>query len=205
MKVLVLNGSPRENGNTSLAINEFSKQLKLNGIDSEIINVGKENIVGCKDCGFCNKNNKCAINDIVNKIADKFEKAEGLVVASPVYYASANATLVACLQRLFCSTDFDKTMKVGASIAVCRRGGASSTFDELNKFFTISQMPVVSSIYWNSVHGMNEGEAKGDKEGLQTMQVLANNMAFLIKSIKLGKDKMGLPKKIKRTPTNFIK
>lgn len=204
MKVLLINGSPRLNGNTSIALNELAKTLNEEGIETEIIQIGTKDIRGCIACGTCYKNHKCIFNDIVNEIAPKFEEADGLVIASPVYYASANGTLISFLDRLFYSTNFDKTMKVGASIAVCRRGGASATFDELNKYFTIASMPVVSSQYWNSVHGRKVGEANKDLEGLQTMRTLGRNMAFLIKSIKLGKEKVGMPKKEPGVMTNFI-
>ncbi len=204
MKVLLINGSPRLNGNTSIALNELAKTLNEEGIETEIIQIGTKDIRGCIACGTCYKNHKCIFNDIVNEVAPKFEEADGLVIASPVYYASANGTLISFLDRLFYSTNFDKTMKVGASIAVCRRGGASATFDELNKYFTIASMPVVSSQYWNSVHGRKVGEANKDLEGLQTMRTLGRNMAFLIKSIKLGKEKVGMPKKEPGVMTNFI-
>lgn len=204
MKVLLINGSPRLNGNTSIALNELAKTLNEEGIETETIQIGTKDIRGCIACGTCYKNHKCIFNDIVNEVAPKFEEADGLVIASPVYYASANGTLISFLDRLFYSTNFDKTMKVGASIAVCRRGGASATFDELNKYFTIASMPVVSSQYWNSVHGRKVGEANKDLEGLQTMRTLGRNMAFLIKSIKLGKEKVGMPKKEPGVMTNFI-
>lgn len=204
MKVLLINGSPRLNGNTSIALNGLAKTLNEEGIETETIQIGTKDIRGCIACGTCYKNHKCIFNDIVNEAAPKFEEADGLVIASPVYYASANGTLISFLDRLFYSTNFDKTMKVGASIAVCRRGGASATFDELNKYFTIASMPVVSSQYWNSVHGRKVGEANKDLEGLQTMRTLGRNMAFLIKSIKLGKEKVGMPKKEPGVMTNFI-
>lgn len=204
MKVLLINGSPRLNGNTSIALNELAKTLNEEGIETETIQIGTKDIRGCIACGTCYKNHKCIFNDIVNEVAPKFEEADGLVIASPVYYASASGTLISFLDRLFYSTNFDKTMKVGASIAVCRRGGASATFDELNKYFTIASMPVVSSQYWNSVHGRKVGEANKDLEGLQTMRTLGRNMAFLIKSIKLGKEKVGMPKKEPGVMTNFI-
>ena len=204
MKVLLINGSPRLNGNTSIALNELDKTFNEEGIETETIQIGTKDIRGCIACGTCYKNHKCIFNDIVNEVAPKFEEADGLVIASPVYYASANGTLISFLDRLFYSTNFDKTMKVGASIAVCRRGGASATFDELNKYFTIASMPVVSSQYWNSVHGRKVGEANKDLEGLQTMRTLGRNMAFLIKSIKLGKEKVGMPKKEPGVMTNFI-
>lgn len=205
MKVLILNGSPKANGNTALAINEMVKTFEAEGIETETVQVGNKAIRGCVACGSCYKTGKCVIDDEVNAIASKFEEADGLVVASPVYYASANATLIACLDRLFYSTHFDKTMKVGASVVCARRGGCSATFDELNKYFTISNMPVASSQYWNSIHGCIPGEAAMDEEGKQTMRVLARNMSFLIKSIALGKEKYGLPAKETKTATNFIK
>ena len=205
MKVLLINGSPRKEGNTSIALKEVSDELNREGIETETIQIGMQVIRGCLACGYCHKNGKCVIDDIVNKISEKFKEADGLVIASPVYYASANGTLISFLDRLFYSSLFDKTMKVGASIAVCRRGGASATFDELNKFFTISNMPVVSSQYWNSLHGRNVGEAKEDLEGLQTMRTLARNMVFLIKAINDAKDKYGLPEKEKHVMTNFVR
>ena len=205
MKVLILNGSPRVGGNTSLALDEMVKVFEEEGVETEVIRVGNKAIRGCIACNACAENGQCVFDDIVNEIAPKFEEADGLVVASPVYYASANATLVACLDRLFYSTGFDKTMKVGASVAVARRGGCSATFDELNKYFTISGMPVASSQYWNSVHGRLKGEAAHDHEGLQTMRVLARNMTFLMKSIALGKEKYGLPEREEAVFTNFVR
>ena len=193
MKVLILNGSPKRQGNTAAALAEVAKALEEGGIETETVHAGGEAIPGCTACGACMKSGKCRLDDIVNEIAPKFEAADGLVAGTPVYYASANATLVALLTRLFYSARFDKTMKAGASVVVARRGGCSSTFDELNKFFTISGMPVVSSRYWNSVHGRVPGEAAQDVEGMQTMRALGRNMAFLIKSIALGKEKYGLP------------
>ena len=205
MKVLILNGSPRPNGNTSAALCEMEQIFQAESIETELIQVGNLNIRGCVACGGCAKLGRCAFDDIVNDLAPKFEACDGLVVGSPVYYASANATLVALLTRLFYSTPFDKTMKVGAGVVVARRGGLSATFDELNKFFTISGMPVASSQYWNSVHGTLPGEAAQDAEGLQTMRTLARNMAFLMKSIALGKEEYGLPEKESRQATNFIR
>lgn len=204
MKVLLINGSPRANGNTSVALGEMEKIFTKNGIETEMIQVGNKEIRGCISCGFCFKNGKCVIDDIANELAVKFEECDGMVIGSPVYYASANSTLTALLDRLFYSSHFDKTMKVGASVAVCRRGGASATFDQLNKYFTISGMPVASSQYWNSVHGRAPGEAEQDEEGLQTMRTLAESMTFLMKSIALGKEKYGLPEKEKKVFTNFI-
>ena len=205
MKVLMINGSPKANGNTALALKEMEAIFAAEGMECETILVGNQPIRGCIACGSCYKNGKCVFDDAVNEVAEKFRDADGLVVASPVYYASANATLIALLDRLFYSSDFPKTMKVGASVAVARRGGCSSTFDELNKYFTISGMPVASSQYWNSVHGGRPGEVIQDEEGLQTMRTLARNMAFLIKSIALGKAQYGLPEKEPHVATNFIR
>lgn len=205
MKVLILNGSPRSNGNTAVALREMETVFAAEGIEYETIVVGKKDIRGCIACGKCAETGKCVFDDIVNEIAPKFEEADGLVIASPVYYASANATLMALLHRLFYSTHFDKTMKVGASVVCARRGGCSATFDEMNKFFTISGMPVASSQYWNSIHGRDEGEASQDEEGKRTMRVLARNMSFLMKSIALGKEKYGMPEKEPGVYTNFIR
>ena len=204
MKVLIINGSPRFNRCTARALKEVSVTLNEEGIDTETFIVGDKDIRGCLSCNRCRPDGKCVFDDAVNELAPKFEEADGLVMASPVYYASANATLIACLDRLFYSTHFDKSMKVGASVVVCRRGGASATFDELNKYFTICNMPIASSQYWNSVHGRKKGEAEKDLEGLQTMRVLARNMSFLIKSIALGKEKYGLPKTEEHAWTHFI-
>ena len=205
MKVLIINASPKVKGNTSVAVDEMVKTFNEEGIAAEVVQIGNKVIRGCVACGSCGRLGKCVFDDEVNEIAAKFEKADGLVVASPVYYASPNATLIACLDRLFYSSSFDKTMKVGASVVVARRGGLSSTFDVLNNYFTISGMPVASSQYWNSIHGGAPGEAKEDLEGLQTMRTLARNMSFLIKSIALGKEKYGLPEKEAWQGTNFIR
>ncbi len=205
MKVLMLNGSPRPEGNTSIALREMERVFQAEGVETDLIQVGNRDIRGCIACGGCAKQGRCVFDDTVNELAPKLEACDGLVVGSPVYYASANATLVALLTRLFYSTPFDKTMKVGASVVVARRGGLSATFDELNKFFTISGMPVASSQYWNSVHGRLPGEAAQDGEGLQTMRALARNMTFLMKSIALGRETYGLPEKEPRQSTNFIR
>ena len=205
MKVLIINGSPHANGNTAIAIKELVKTFEAQGVKAEVCHIGNKDIRGCIACGKCSELGKCMFNDTVNEIAPKFEEADGLVVASPVYYASANATLIACLDRLFYSTGFDKTMKVGASVVVARRGGCSATFDELNKYFTICNMPVASSQYWNCVHGREQGQAALDAEGLQTMRTLAKNMSFLMKSIALGKAQFGLPEKEPWQPTHFIR
>lgn len=205
MKVLMLNGSPRVGGNTTTALDEMQKVFLDEGIEVECVQVGNLAVRGCVACYSCKKNGKCVFDDIVNELAPKFEECDGLVVGSPVYYASANSTLVAVLDRLFYSVPFSKTMKVGASVAVGRRGGCSSTFDELNKYFTVSGMPVASGQYWNSVHGRNIGDAVGDEEGLQSMRTLARNMAFLMKSIALGKEKYGTPEKEQPIQTYFIR
>lgn len=204
MKVLMLNGSPKKNGNTMTALLEMEKIFKEEGIETEILHIGNKPVRGCIACGQCFEKGKCVFDDAVNEAAGKFETCDGLVVGTPVYYASANATLMAFLTRLFYSTHFDKTMKVGAAVAAARRGGLSSTFDELNKFFTISGMPVASGQYWNSIHGRGPGEAKEDAEGLQIMRTLARNMSFLMKSIRLGKETYGLPEKENPIRTNFI-
>ena len=205
MKVLMINGSPRVDGNTGIALKEMEQVFSQEGIEVETVQVGNQAVRGCMACGYCGKNGKCVFDDVVNELAPKFEEADGLVVASPVYYASANATLIAVLDRLFYSTHFDKTMKVGASVACARRGGCSATFDELNKYFTISNMPVAPSQYWNSIHGREKGEAVQDEEGKQIMRVLARNMSFLMKSIALGREQFGLPEKEERVFTHFIR
>lgn len=205
MKVLMLNGSPRANGNTALALAEMTKIFEQEGVETELVQVGNKNIRGCIACRGCVKAGKCVFDDLVNETAPKLEACDGLVVGSPVYYASANATLVAFLTRLFFSTPFDKTMKVGAAVVAARRGGLSATFDELNKFFTISGMPVASGQYWNSIHGREPGEAQADAEGLQSMRTLARNMVFLMNSIALGKEKFGLPEQEPKTSTNFVR
>ena len=205
MKVLLINGSPHANGSTYTALHEMEKVFEENGIETQLIHIGKDAVRGCIACGSCRKTGKCAFDDAVNASADAFRECDGIVVGSPVYYASANATLVAFLDRLFYSTGFDKTMKVGASVVSARRGGLSATFDELNKYFTISGMPVASGQYWNSIHGNNAGEAVQDGEGMQIMRTLARNMTFLMKSIELGKEAYGLPEKEERIGTNFIR
>ncbi|MGM9632329.1 MAG: flavodoxin family protein [Eubacteriales bacterium] len=207
MKVLMINGSPRANGNTALALREMKKIFEENGVEISYVQVGGRDIRGCMSCGACHKGHDgCVIDDTVGEIAPLFEACDGMVIASPVYYASANGTLIAFLDRLFYSTGFDKRMKVGASVAVARRGGCSATFDQLNKYFTISGMPVASSQYWNSVHGAAPGEAEGDLEGLQTMRTLAHNMVFLMRSIELGKAQFGLPEREEKAErTNFIR
>ena len=205
MKVLILNGSPKDNGNTALALREMMPIFEEAGIEVDYVHVGHLTIKGCTGCAACFKLGKCVQDDIVNVVSEKFKECDGMIVASPVYYASANGALVALLDRLFYSTRIDKRMKVGASVAVARRGGCSATFDQLNKYFTISGMPVASSQYWNMLHGAKAGEVTQDAEGLQTVRTLARNMAFLMKSIALGKERYGLPEKEKRCATNFIR
>lgn len=206
MKVLMLNGSPHANGNTAAALEEMAKTFREEGVEVEIIHVGHLPIRGCSGCGQCFKIGKCVYDDMVNEVAEKFGQADGLVLGSPVYYASANATLMAFTQRLFYSTfRIPKAMKVGASVCVARRGGLSSTYDEMNKFFGISGMPIASGQYWNSVHGAKPGDAEQDAEGMQGMRTLARNMTFLMKSIALGKEAYGLPEKEKGIFTNFIR
>ncbi len=205
MHVLMLNGSPRTNGNTALALHEMEKVFTEQGVTCELIHVGQKDIRGCIACRQCVKLGHCVFDDVVKELAPKFQACDGLVVGSPVYYASANATLVALLTRLFFSTPFDKRMKVGACVVAARRGGLSATFDELNKFFAISGMPIATSQYWNSIHGREAGEAAGDAEGLQTMRTLARNMTFLMKSIQLGKEKYGMPEREEPVFTHFIR
>ena len=205
MKVLLINGSPRKNGNTAFALAQMAEVFAEEGIETEIINVGHLPIRGCIDCKVCHETRKCVFDDAVNETAEKFKEADGLIVGSPVYYASANATLVAFLQRLFHSAHFDKRLKVGASIVVARRGGCSATFDELNKFFTISGMPVASSHYWNMIHGRAPGDAEQDEEGIATVRNLAHNVSFLVKSLQLGKEAYGKPKFERFNPTHFIR
>ncbi|MDE7444106.1 MAG: flavodoxin family protein [Lachnospiraceae bacterium] len=205
MKVLMINGSPKANGNTYTALHEMEKIFAQEGIETEILHIGNKDIRGCISCGQCYEKGKCVFEDVVNETAQKFEECDGLVVGSPVYYASANATLVAFLTRLFYSTHFDKTMKVGAAVAAARRGGLTATYDELNKFFGISGMPIASGQYWNGIHGSAPGEAEQDTEGLQMMRTLARNMTFLMKSIALGKEKYGVPEKEPFARMNFIR
>jgi len=205
MKVLLINGSPHAKGNTATAFNEMVKVFAAEGVESKIVQVGNKVVRGCIACGKCKEKGKCVFDDIVNETAPLFEEADGLVIGSPVYYASANGTLISFLDRLFFSTPFDKSFKVGASVAVARRAGSVTTFDELNKYFTISNMPVASSQYWNLAFGLAPGEVEKDAEGLQTMRTLAKNMTFLMKSIQLGKEKFGFPEKEARIATHFIR
>lgn len=205
MKVLLINGSPRVGGNTSIALGEMEKIFQQGGIQMETVQVGNKAIRGCVACLSCMEKGKCVFDDLVNETAPKFAEADGLVIASPVYYASANGTLISFIDRLFYSTPFDKTMKVGAAVAVARRGGVSATYDELNKYFAISGMPIATGQYWNAVYGREKGEAAQDEEGMQTMRTLARNMVFLMKSIALGKEQYGVPQREPFQRTNFIR
>ena len=206
LKVLMLNGSPRKNGNIALAFSEMEQVFRENGVEVENILLGNRNIRGCIACEACRKNHKCVFDDIVNELAVKFEAADGLVIGSPVYYGSANGTLMSALQRLFYSTSFDKSLKVGASVVSARRSGCTATFDELNKFFTLCNMPVATSQYWNNIYGWNPGEGEADAEGRQVMRTLARNMVFLMKSIALGKQEIGAPAPEEpRVWTNFTR
>jgi multimeric flavodoxin WrbA len=206
MKVLIINGSPHIHGTTARAIEELKKAFNSLDVLVEVINIGNKDIRGCIACGNCFKENgKCIFDDAVNEVSEKLKEADGLILASPVYYASPNATLIAFCDRLFHSSRFSKLMKVGASVCVARRGGITSSFDVLNKYFTISGMPIASGQYWNGVHGSSYEEAEEDVEGLQQMRTLATNMTFLMKSIKLGKETFGLPNREKTKYTNFIR
>ena len=205
MKVLIINGSPHAKGNTALALNEMVKIFDAEGVETNLVQIGNKVVRGCVGCGNCFKTGQCIFKDIVNETAPLFEEADGLVVGTPVYYGSANGTTITFLDRLFFSTHFDKTMKVGAGVVIARRSGTTATFDEINKYFTMNQMPVVSSQYWNNVFGREPGQAAQDAEGLQTMRTLARNMIFLMKSIALGKEKFGLPEKEEWIPTHFIR
>lgn len=205
MKVLMINGSPHKNGNTYTALHEMEKVFQQEDIEVEMLHIGSKAIRGCIGCRKCSETGQCVFDDVVNEAAPKFAACDGLVVGSPVYYASANATLVAFLTRLFYSSHCDKTMKVGAAVAAARRGGLTATYDELNKFFGISGMPIASGQYWNGVHGQTPGQAEQDAEGLQQMRTLAKNMSFLMKSIALGKEKFGLPEKEPKQFTNFVR
>ena len=203
MKVLILNGSPRSHGCTARALEEVEKTLHEEGIETETILVGNKDIRGCIACRSCASTGKCIFDDIVNEIAPKFESADGIIIGTPVYYAGSNGTILSLLDRLFFSTHFDKSMKVGACVISSRRAGSTSAYDEVNKYFGICSMPIATSTYWNEVHGSKAEDVEKDKEGLQTMRNLGRNMAFLMKSIQLGKEKYGLPKNEKGTFTNF--
>lgn len=205
MKVLMINGSPHAKGNTARALDEMRTVFEAEGVEVECVQVGNQAVRGCVACNGCAKKGACVFDDVVNELAPKLEAADGLVAGTPVYYGSANATLVAVLDRLFYSKRFDTTMKVGAAVAVARRGGLTATFDELNKYFTISGMPVASGQYWNGVHGRTPGEAEQDGEGLQQMRTLARNMTFLMRSIALGKERYGLPGREEGIWTHFVR
>ena len=204
MKVLLINGSPRGKGNTYIALSEVAKALEANGVETEIVSIGAKAVQGCIACGRCAELGRCVFNDeLYNTVRGKLEEVDGIVVGSPVYYAGPNGSLCALLDRLFFSAADLLRYKPAASVAVCRRGGASATFDRLNKYFTINCMPIVSSQYWNSVHGLLPGEAVQDAEGLQTMRTLGNNMAWLLKSLKQGGE--SLPEREPGIMTNFVR
>lgn len=203
MKVLILNGSPRSHGCTARALEEVEKTLHEEGIETETVLVGNKDVRGCIACRSCASTGKCVFDDIVNEIAPKFESADGIIIGTPVYYAGSNGTILSLLDRLFFSTHFDKSMKVGACVISSRRAGSTSAYDEVNKYFGICSMPIATSTYWNEVHGSKAEDVEKDKEGLQTMRNLGRNMAFLMKSIQLGKEKYSLPKNEKGTFTNF--
>lgn len=206
MKVLLINGSPKTNGNTAFALSQMAEIFAAEGVETEIIQVGRQAIRGCVGCGSCYKTGKCVFDDLVNETAAKLDAVDGIVVGSPVYYAAPNGTLISFLDRLFYSTGkIDKSMKVGASVVVARRGGCTAAMDVLNKYFTISSMPVAASNYWNQIHGSTPGEAEQDAEGIRTMRNLAKNMVFLMKSIAMGKEEIGLPEPEKKVFTNFIR
>lgn len=202
-KVLLINGSPKPNGCTARALQEMIGVFEAEGIETELIHIGNKNIRGCIACGTCAKNKKCVFDDIVNETAAKFEQADGLVVGSPVYYGSPNGTVVSFMDRLFYSTPFSKHLKVGAAVVSCRRGGNTASFDVLNKYFTISNMPVASANYWNQVHGFSADDVEKDLEGLQTMRNLARNMSFMIKAFADAKEKYGAPQLEKGAFTSF--
>lgn len=204
MKVLLINGSPNVKGCTFTALEEVANTLDSEGVETKIVHVGNKNLRGCIGCRKCKTTGQCVFNDLVNEVASNFEKSDGIIIGSPVYFASANGTLISFIDRLFYSVPFDKTMKVGAAVVSARRGGNSATFDELNKYFTISGMPIAASQYWNMVHGYTPEDVRNDQEGMQTMRTLGRNMAFLMRSIQLGKEKFGLPEKETVTRTNFI-
>lgn len=192
-KVLILNGSPHKNGCTARALDEMIKVFTEEGVETELIQVGNKAIRGCIACNSCAGTGRCVFDDLVNEVAPKFEEADGLVVGSPVYYGSPNGNILSFMDRLFYSTHFSKHMKVGASVVSCRRGGNTASFDVLNKYFTISAMPVASSTYWNQVHGFSAEDVEKDREGLQTMRNLARNMSFMIRAFRDAKEKYGYP------------
>ena len=204
MKILLINGSPRKDSNTEIALNEVAKSLNEEGIETEIIAIGN-NIVGCKACNACSKLGKCVIDDAVNQVAEKFKTADGIVVGSPTYFASTSGAVISFLDRLFYSRNYDTSMKVGSAVCIARRAGTDTNFDVINKYFTISNMVVVGSQYWNNAFGRATGEAKQDDEGMQTMRQLAKNIAFVIKSLNDGKTKYKINFNEEHKFTSFIR
>ena len=202
-KVIILNGSPKANGCTATALEEVARALQAEGIETETIHVGNKDIRGCVACGYCMHNGKCVVDDLVNEVSAKLAEADGLVVGSPVYYSSPNGTILSFMDRLFYSAPYDMHMKVGAAVVSARRGGNTASFDVLNKYFSISGMPIATSTYWNQVHGFSAEDVKKDLEGLQTMRNPTRNMAFMIKAIADAKDKYGLPQMEHDSFTSF--
>lgn len=205
MKVLIINGSPRINGNSSKLIEEMKNIFVKEEIEIDVYQIGNKVIRGCMACGYCYQHGECVFKDDVNDLAKRFEEADGLIITSPVYYGSANGTLISLLDRLFYSTHFNKKFKVGAAFAIARRAGTTATFDELNKYFTLNQMPIASGRYWNNGFGREQGQIIEDKEGLQNARIVARNMVFLMRAIKDAKEKYGLPESEEITPTHFIR
>lgn len=208
MKVLTINGSPNPRGCTARALTELEQVLAAEGVEYERIEAGNQEIRGCVACGFCRTHGRCVFNDIVNEVAPKFAQADAIVVGTPVYYASASGQIRCFMDRLFFSTSgvFDKTMKVGAAVISSRRAGSTSAMDEINKYFSISSMPIACSTYWNEVHGQVAEQVEQDPEGLQTMRNLGRNIAFLVKAIAAQKAKEGgVPTQERDHFTNFIR
>lgn len=205
MHILILNGSPRNKGNSEFITNLMQEEFLKKSYQVDVINVGKNNIRGCLACHYCRENHNCVIDDLVNQVAPIFKKTDALIMITPVYYAMPNGNLISFLQRLFYSTSFDKRMKVGASVAIARRAGTTFALDCLNKFFTITEMPIASSFYWNNAFGLNKGEVQFDEEGISNVKELINNVDFLVKSIAKGKKEKLLDDKVPHLVTNFMR
>jgi len=204
-KILIINGSPRPNGNSAELIKEIRNVFEKEGVEVDLYQIGTKDIRGCISCGYCYTHGECVFKDDINDLAKRFESADGLIITSPVYYGSANGSLISLLDRLFYSSDFDKRFKVGAAFAIARRAGTTATFDELNKYFTINQMPIASGRYWNNGFGMDKGQINKDLEGIQNARIVAKNMLFLMRGISLAKEKYGLPDSEETIYTHFIK